>query len=97
MRGVALALLALTGCATMTESEPPPPVAGAEGACSTEALRDLIGRTATAELGAEALRRSGARTIRWIQPGQMITMDYSPARLNIRLDEKNAVLSFDCG
>ena len=96
MRGASLALLALTGCMTMTESEPPP-MAADDGACRTEGLSDLIGKTATTELGAEAMRRSGAKRIRWIQPGQMITMDYSPTRLNIRLDEKNAVLSFDCG
>ena len=62
-----------------------------------EGLGDLVGRQATTELGAEAMRRSGSARLRWIQPGDVITMDYSESRLNIYLDSRNRVDRFICG
>ena len=67
------------------------------GACRTEGLGDLVGRPATTQLGAEALRRSGATRLRWIQPGDVVTMDYSESRVNIHLDSGNRVERLACG
>ena len=67
------------------------------GACRAEGLDDLVGRQATTELGAEAIRRSGARSLRWIQPGDVVTMDYREDRLNIHLDGRNRVDRLICG
>jgi hypothetical protein len=78
------------------QGEPPPRVEGA-GECDAAGLGDLVGRPATTELGAEALRRSRARTLRWIRPGDMVTMDYRSDRLNIRLDAQHRVEAFSCG
>ena len=69
----------------------------AEGPCNAEPLGDLIGRPATAEMGAEALRRSRSSRLRWIRPGDAVTMDFNAHRLNIRLDASNRIESFDCG
>lgn len=74
-----------------------PPAVGAGGTCDAEAARGLVGQVATAELGAEALRLTGARGLRWIQPGQAVTMDYRPDRLNIELDAQNRVTEIRCG
>lgn len=65
--------------------------------CNAEGLDDLVGRPASQELGGEALRRSGSKTLRWIRPGDMVTMDYREDRLNIHLDEANRVERFRCG
>ncbi len=67
------------------------------GACKADELRDLVGRPATTELGAEAMRRSRATRLRWIRPGDIVTMDYSESRLNIHLDAGNRVERFICG
>ena len=85
----ALLALALIGCATI----PPEP----SGQCNAGRLSDLVGRPATAELGAEALRRSGALRLRWIRPGDVVTMDFSPQRLNVHLDAGGRVERFACG
>jgi hypothetical protein len=78
--------------------EPPPREAGvSEYRCRAEGLDDLVGRTATPALGSEALRRSGARVLRWIRPGDVVTMDYSLERLNISLGAQNRVERFHCG
>ncbi len=83
------ATLLLAACATV-------PVESA-GACNVERLGGLVGRAATAELGADAMRRSGAERLRWIRPGDVVTMDYHEMRLNIHLDGQNRVERFRCG
>ena len=65
--------------------------------CNAEGLGDLVGRPATQELGAEAMRRSRSKMVRWIRPGDAVTMDFRQDRLNIRLDAQNRVESFNCG
>ena len=90
------ALLTTMACAAVPNDDAPAEPA-APGSCRSEGLRELIGRPATSELGGEAMRRSGARRLRWIRPGDVVTMDYSPERLNIHLDAGNRVERFACG
>ena len=91
----ATAAVFLMGCATVT-SEPDVPEHGA-GACDASRVQNLVGREASTELGTEAARRSGARALRWIRPGDMVTQDYRTDRLNIELDERNRVSRLRCG
>ena len=91
-----LMALMIGACAPMPQpTEPPPPLP--EGQCDASTLTALVGRPASAELAAEALARSGARSLRWIQPGMAVTMDYRLDRLNIDLDSSNRVKRFHCG
>lgn len=76
---------------------PPPPAIDETAECDAAPAQSLIGQAASAELGADAIKRTGARTLRWIQPGTMVTMDFRPDRLNINLDEKNVVTRLTCG
>ena len=95
-RVLALALTANMACASV-----PPDVPPSEGdsgyRCDSSRLGDLVGRAPTEALGEEALRRSGSRSLRWIRPGDAVTMDYRPDRLNIHLDGRNRVERFACG
>jgi uncharacterized protein involved in type VI secretion and phage assembly len=88
---VAAALLA-AGCATA-----PPAEAGGDGRCDAAKAGRLIGRERSEALRAEALRLSGASTLRWIAPATMVTMDYREDRLNLRLDRAGKVVKADCG
>lgn len=74
---------------------PVPPAASGE--CSNDALAQYVGQTATAELGAEMLRVSGARTLRWGPPGSAMTMDFRPDRLTVSYDEKMVITTARCG
>ena len=65
--------------------------------CDASRIQDLVGRAATQELGADAVRRSGAAAMRWLRPGDIVTMEYSPSRLNIHLDAQNRVARLVCG
>jgi hypothetical protein len=74
-----------------------PPIEDSNFVCNAEPAQGLVGRTATTELGAEARRLAGAKSLRWIPEGSMVTMDYRPDRLNIELDGGNRVTRIRCG
>lgn len=84
-----LPLALLTACETV-------PVAGI-GRCDATRVQNFVGALATADVGAILLKRSGARTLRWLAPGSMATMDYRQDRLNLRVDARNFVTGVDCG
>ena len=94
-------LMVTTGCTPLPPAaaqEENVPVHGESGArCDGSRAQALVGRPATAELGAEALRLTGSRALRWIRPGDMVTMDYREDRLNIHLDAQNRVARLQCG
>ena len=90
------------GCAPLPPSDPPQeeevPVHGSTGrVCDATPAQSLVGRESNAELGAEAMRLSGAGKLRWIPKGAMVTMDHREDRLNIELDENNRVTRIRCG
>ncbi|MCY7398715.1 MAG: hypothetical protein LH466_07765 [Sphingomonas bacterium] len=43
------------------------------------------------------LAASGARTLRWVAKGMMVTMEYRGDRLTVHLDANNRVESATCG
>jgi hypothetical protein len=90
------AVMAMTmGCATVPAEEQ-----GLEpgaDSCDAAKAQGLVGRGRSEELGAQALRLSGARTVRWIPEGGIVTMDYREDRLNIYLDRQNKVERITCG
>lgn len=91
-----LGALALAACATAVPPEPR--VIGAGGSlCRPEGLGRFVGQPATQALGAEMLRVSGARILRWVGHGMMITMDFSPERLTVHLTADNRVERANCG
>jgi Peptidase inhibitor I78 family len=90
--------LLLMACATTTAPPPPPPHGVSPShICQNDGLSAFVGRQATTELGAEMLAASRAGTLRWVPFGAMITMEFSPSRLTVRLDQQNRVASATCG
>ena len=92
------AALALTACAATPPPEDQVPEYGATGkTCNAARAQHLVGRAGTAELAREALRLTGAGTMRWLKPGQVVTMEYRADRLNIDLDAQGRVKAVRCG
>ena len=93
---IVLAALLLTGCTTTIAS---PPVAGEtpDFSCRGDALASFAGQPATTELGARMLAETGARHLRWVAKGMMVTMDYRDDRLTVYLDANNRVERASCG
>jgi hypothetical protein len=74
------------------------PVQGSTGQlCNAAKAQPLVGRARSAKLGSEALRLSGAGTLRWLRPGDIVTMEYREDRLNIEIDAKGRVKAVRCG
>jgi hypothetical protein len=94
---ITAAALPLAACATTGEESAQATPPAEEGPCSNEGLDRFVGQTATADLGAEMLKVSGARTLRWGAPGTAMTMDFRPDRLTVSYDEKMAITSARCG
>ena len=93
---IAPALLA--ACATTPAAEPAPPAAGGSGyVCRSEGLGAFAGREATAEAAADILRVSGARHLRWVRPGKMVTMEYREDRVTVWLAAANRIERVSCG
>ena len=90
-----LVLLALSASATAAPETDMP--ARAASACNGEGLASFVGQPATQALGAEMLRVSGARAIRWVAHGMMVTMDFSPERLTVYLTPDSRVERASCG
>lgn len=81
------ALLSLGACVVIPVE---PPVQ--ENACGAADLQYLVGGSA------RVLERMRFGTdVRIIRPGTAVTMDYSPARLNIVIDDFETVTRVYCG
>lgn len=86
--------LTLSACAT---AEPIPVRGETPGSrCNDSNIQQFVGRQATAELGAEMQRVSGAAIVRWVPHGTMITMEYRSDRLTVYLDRNNRVERISC-
>jgi hypothetical protein len=60
-------------------------------------LSTFTGEEATPEIGGTLVRQSGARVLRWVPKGSMITMDFSADRLTVYLDADNRIEKLSCG
>lgn len=90
---LALAPIALAGCTTVPAEAPEP----ARAICRAEGLHSYVGQAATAEIGAEILKESRARVLRWIAHGSVVTMEFSEQRVNVKLTPDNRIEAVTCG
>tara|TARA_B100000378_G_scaffold275483_1_gene271646 strand:+ start:498 stop:797 length:300 start_codon:yes stop_codon:yes gene_type:complete len=89
--------LALAGCAGANVPGPQTPPAAAEGPCRHDSLDRFVGQKASADIGAQLLAASGAKTLRWGGPGMAMTMDFRADRLTVSYDEAMTITSARCG
>ena len=90
---VALPLLLMTSCAHPDKPAATPPQAD----CHADRVQDLVGQPRSDALGDKARQRAGARVIRWIPTGAMVTMDYRFDRLDLRLGPDGKISAITCG
>ena len=65
--------------------------------CNAAAADQFVGQPATSETGAAIMRATNSATLRWAPPGVMLTMDFSPSRVTVRLGPDHKVTSVSCG
>lgn len=82
----ALLALALAACQPIpAPAEPPAPV------CPAPAYGGLVGTNAA------AVTFPAGQDVRIIGPDTVVTMDYQPERLNLRVNRAGIIVSVDCG
>ena len=87
-----LGAVLLGACATIGPAAP-----AGSGTCRNEGLQQYVGKPATAEIGAQVLATSGAKSLQWVAAGMMVTMEFRADRVRIYLDEQNRVQRLSCG
>lgn len=65
--------------------------------CDADPAQKLVGKTFSDSIEREARSLSGSRHVRTLRPGQVITMEYDPERLNLRLDSGDVITTIGCG
>ncbi len=68
-----------------------------EASCSAEAAQGYVGQKAERSVVGSAVKASGAKTVRVIEPDMMVTMDFRGDRLNIRVDAAGKIIAIECG
>jgi hypothetical protein len=92
-----MAVLALTGCAGLGGSASTPGASQPPANCDAAAAQFAIGQSFGPALERDVRARSGASIVRWLSPGQAVTMEFNPARLNLTLDGRSRITKVGCG
>jgi hypothetical protein len=91
----AIPLLALAAGACMHDGRPEMPAPGVQ--CDANGLGRFVGQQRSARVEMRIKRISGARIVRWLEPGAMMTMDFRTDRLNINVDKRGRITGTRCG
>ncbi len=97
------AALVLTACASTSgqrvQTGPREPISlrDEDDQCGASLVQTFMGLRANDVLRTEVAQRSGAATVRWIEPGMAVTMDFRADRLNAELDEDGVIRTIRCG
>lgn len=92
------ALIIISGCSTFQPTKKTPEqLAKSNYICDAKELQVLVGEQANDNTGELALKKSYAKTLRWIPPNSAVTMDYRQDRLNISYDSDMQITEVNCG
>lgn len=88
-----LLALSLAACAPMAPTAPPP----AAYQCVAEPAAWAIGKAATDAVVEQVRVDTRSAVARVLRPGQVVTMEFSAQRVNVRVNERNAIVGVTCG
>ena len=89
----ACVMLGFAACA----SQLPPPGGQVPTQCVAGAGAWAIGRAPTDQVVEQVRMDTLSNTVRVIRPGDAVTMDYRGDRVNIKVNERNAIVGVTCG
>lgn len=97
---IIVTLAALGGCATGagsgSSSGSDTASSSAPQACMSEMAESAVGQKVSPNLVEDYRKKSSAKLARALRPDDVITMEYNPQRLNLRVDEQDIVISVNC-
>jgi hypothetical protein len=94
MRYILLLLPIIAACAQQAPAAPP---ASAGSTCNAGPAQFAVGQVYSERVGDEARLRSGARFLRVVREGQVVTMEFNAERLTVQLDGGQRVQAARCG
>jgi len=97
LAGSAFLLLALAACASPAPLPSEDPGSTGRAACDAGTAQWAVGKPATADTIERVRVDSRSRVVRVLHPGQMVTMEFSAERVDIRVDGNNVILAVTCG
>jgi hypothetical protein len=89
-----LTALLLGACAA--RSPMPLRHASDSGVCRATGLAVFHGQAVSQDVANQLIRASGAKDLRWVPPGGMVTMDHRSDRLTVHTDAQNRIVSAAC-
>ena len=94
---VAAFTLSLSACATAPDANTGGPLPPSAMQCDASGARWAIGQSPTGEIVERIRVDTHARVTRVIRPGQAVTMDFSGERVNVNVNEREAIVGVTCG
>lgn len=103
---LAISMVAFTSLGACASNEPAPYQIGRRepislrddgDMCGQSLVQNYVGLRANDTVREEVMRRSGAATVRWVEPGMAVTMDFRADRMTAELNEDGVVMSLRCG
>lgn len=94
---------AITAAQQAAESAKVPPPNGAADApppaptCDATQVQGLVGQPLEDATAEQARTDAGAKTVRVLEPDQMVTMEFDGERLNIEVDATKKIVAVRCG
>lgn len=65
--------------------------------CDAQPVQNLIGTKLTSSIEAQIRQASTSSKTRVLKPGEVMTMEYDPKRINLILDQQGALTALRCG
>lgn len=65
--------------------------------CDADPAQKMVGQKYSDSIAEQARKASGSRTVRTLRPRQVITLEYDPERLTLRLDGNDVIEAIGCG
>lgn len=78
-------------------TEPAPSTDSEQAVCAAGPAEALVGERYRRRVPTRAKRLSGARSVRVVLPGEMVTQDFREDRLTIRVDHQRLITAVRCG
>ena len=65
--------------------------------CKARRAQSLIGDKATAATGARAMALSHSRSVRWVGPDMIVTLEYAMGRVTLTYGRDMRIVTIGCG
>ncbi|AOB30917.1 hypothetical protein AKI39_09780 [Bordetella sp. H567] len=73
------------------------PSYAASRGCDAQPVQNMIGTKLTSSVESQIKQASSSSKTRVLKPGEVMTMEYDPQRINLILDQQGALTALRCG